>query len=111
MSTLLGKNPLSCDLGILVSSARFMEHIVGLCRAAAETGRTVVIFLTGPGVLLINDCRFPELIETGARITVCEVSFHAHGLYKPIAGLKEKDFTNQMQNAEMVELCKRYLVF
>jgi hypothetical protein len=111
MPTLLGKNVLSCDMGILVSSARFMEHILGLSRAAAETKRKVVIFLTGPGVLLIKDPRFPELIETGARVTVCEVSFRAHGLTKPVPGLKEKDFTNQMQNAEMVESCARYLVF
>jgi hypothetical protein len=111
MPTIPSKRALRCDLGILVSSDRFMDHIAGLCRAAAETGRKAVVFLTGPGVLLVNDPRFPELVETGARITVCEVSFLAYGLSKPIPGLKEMDFTNQMQNAEMVEHCERYLVF
>ena len=88
-----------------------MEHIVGLCTTAAETGRKVMVFLTAPGALLITDRRFPELIGTGARITVCEVGFCAYGLSKPIPGLREKDFTSQVQNADVVKSCKRYLVF
>ncbi|MBW2149593.1 MAG: hypothetical protein JRG73_12775 [Deltaproteobacteria bacterium] len=111
MSTRSRQKTLNCDLGILVSSQRFIEHVVGICRAAAETGRKAVVFLTGPGVLLVEDLCFPELVATGARITVCEVSFIAYGLSKPIPGLKEKDFTNQMQNAEMLDACTRYVVF
>ncbi|MDP2646242.1 MAG: hypothetical protein Q8P24_14975 [Desulfobacterales bacterium] len=97
-------------LGICVARPDSMTHVLGLARAAKKGGRDIDIFLTGQGVHLTRDPRFPELLKV-ARIGVCEVSYHANG-YKgqPVPGLADKDFVTQMRNAEMVEKCDRYLV-
>jgi hypothetical protein len=87
-----------------------MAHLLGLARAASRVGTDTEVFLTGEGVHLTQDTRFPELLDV-ARVGVCEVSYHAYG-YKgvEVPGLVYKDFVTQGRNAEMVEECDRYLV-
>ncbi len=98
------------SLGICVATRNQWNHVVGLARAAKAAGKTVEIFFTGEGVLLTQDPRFAELLDS-ARVTVCEVSFIANGLKgKEVPGLKYKDFVTQARNAEMVEHCERYVV-
>jgi predicted peroxiredoxin len=106
-------------LGICVASKSHMTHVLGLARAARAAGKEVEIFLTGEGVQLTLDPRFPELLQvakatssrTRGQVTVCEVSYIANGLKgKPVPGLVDKEFVTQGRNAEMVDECERYVV-
>lgn len=98
------------SLGICVATRNQWNHVVGLARAAKAAGKAVEIFFTGEGVLLTQEPRFAELLDS-AKVTVCEVSFIANGLKgKEVPGLKYKDFVTQARNAEMVEHCERYVV-
>lgn len=97
-------------LGICVATRTQMAHVVGLAKAAKVAGKEVTIFFTGEGVHLTQDARFSQLLEV-ARVSVCEVSYHANGLKGvEVKGLKYKDFVTQARNAEMVEECDRYLI-
>jgi hypothetical protein len=97
-------------LGISVATRDHMTHLLGLSRAARRAGKETDVFLTGEGVHLTQDPRFPELLGV-ARVGVCETSYHAYG-YKgvEVPGLGYKDFVTQGRNAEMVEESDRYLV-
>lgn len=100
------------SFGICVASDKNMEHVVGLAKAAKAAGKEVKIFLTGEGVKLSHDKRFPQLLEMGVgRVGVCEVSYIANGFQgKKIDGMRDKDFVTQGRNAEMVDECTRYVV-
>jgi hypothetical protein len=106
-------------LGICVATNNRMAHVLGLVKAARTAGKEVKVFLTGEGVQLTQDPRFPELVQVAragsaqsrGQVTVCEVSYLANGLKgKPAANLGDKDFVTQGRNAEMVEECQRYVV-
>ncbi len=101
---------MSQRFGICVASHNTMTHVLGLAQAAAREGIQVDIFLSGEGIHLTQDHRFPELLSTG-RVGVCEVSYLAAGFKKEaLTGLVDKDFVTQLRNAEMVEKCDRYLI-
>lgn len=101
---------MSEKLGIFVSTADNMTHVLGLAKAARAAGKEVDVFLTGDGVDLTQDPRISELIDA-ARVGVCEVSYIAKGYKgKEVVGLVDKDFVTQARNAEMVDECDRYLV-
>jgi hypothetical protein len=70
------------------------------------------VFLTGAGVHLLRDERFPALLEAADRLAVCEVSARQCGIRPAhVVGLCDKDFVTQAHNAELAESCDRYLVF
>ena len=98
------------SLGICVSTPGGIGHVLGLVAAAARAGVSSEVFLTGDGVRLIRDRRFPALVAT-ARVSVCDSSYRAAGLAGEVeTGLADKDFVTQWRNAEMVERCDRYLI-
>lgn len=100
-------------LGILVSSDKYMDHLVSLTQAAHAKGKQVSLFFTGKGVLLTMAPRFKELVGK-AKLSVCDVSFRANGLHgreKDVPGVGFKDFATQDKNAEMLTQSDRYLVF
>ncbi len=97
-------------LGISVTSQDTMPHVLGLAKAARAAGKGVEIFLTGEGVHLTQNPRFPELLEAG-RVGLCRVSYIANGYEgKEVPGLTEEDFIDQIRNAELVAQCDRYLI-
>jgi hypothetical protein len=96
-------------LGIVVSSDKHLDHLLGLCKAAERSGRDVIIFLTARGVLLTQDPRFPELGEY-PKISLCNVGFDAFGLKKPVPLVDDKDFATQTRHAMLIEDCDRYVV-
>ncbi len=100
------------SLGICVATSKNMEHVVGLAQAAKAAGAEVKIFLTGEGVKLTADKRFPQLLEMGVgHVGICEVSYIANGDQgQKIDGMRDKDFVTQGRNAEMVDECDRYVV-
>ena len=97
-------------LGILVTSERHFEHVLGVTEAARRTGRKVTIFFTGKGVLLTKHPDFGRLPEA-AQVDLCEVSYRANGLEGDVPGLNFRNFATQAKNAEMIEDSDRYLVF
>ncbi len=101
---------MSQRFGICVASRNNMTHVLGLAQAASRADIQVDIFLSGEGIHLTQDSRFPDLLSTG-RVGVCEVSYLAAGFKKEaLTGLVDKDFVTQLRNAEMVEKCDRYLI-
>jgi len=100
-------------LGILVSSDKYLDHVVNLTQAAHAKGKQVSLFFTGQGVLLTMHPRFKELVGK-AKLAVCDVSFRANGLQgreSEVPGVGFKDFATQAKNAEMLAQSDRYLVF
>jgi hypothetical protein len=100
-------------LGILVSSDKHMAYVVNLTRAAHEKGKDITIFFTGNGVKLTMTPAFRQLVGK-AKLTVCDVSFRAHGFQgreEEVPGVGFKDFATQARNAEMVAQSDRYLIF
>lgn len=96
-------------LGIFVSSDQYLDHLIGIARAAKDAGKEVSIFLTNRAVLLTKHERFPELEGLG-HTSLCNVNFEAFKLSKPIPVVADKDFATQMRHAEMIEECDRYIV-
>lgn len=96
-------------LGIFVSSDQSLEHLIGISRAAIKAGKEVKVFLTNRGVLLTQQERFSEM-EGEAHVALCNVTFDAFKLEKPIPVVADKDFATQMRHAEIIEWCDRYIV-
>jgi peroxiredoxin family protein len=96
-------------LGILVSSDRYIDHLIGITRAAQRAGKEVIIFLTNRGVLLTKNERFVEL-EGICKISLCSLCFEFFKLAKPIPVVKDKDFGTQMRNVELMRESDRYIV-
>ena len=97
------------SLGILVSSDKHLDKLIGICEAARIKNVIVYIFLTHFGVILTQDSNFHKL-EGLASISVCNVNFEKFNLKPPIPGIKEKDYATQTRNAIMVTDCDRYIV-
>lgn len=100
-------------LGILVSSDKYLHHVVSLTRAASERGKQVHIFFTGAAVMLTLLPEFKDLVGRAA-LSICDVSFRAFGLHgreDEVPGVGFKDFATQAKNAELIETMERYVVF
>ena len=100
-------------LAILVSSDRYLDHVVNLTSAAHAKGKQVVIFFSGQGVLLTLQPGFKELVGK-AYLSICDASFRAHGLQgreHEVPGVTIEDFATQAKNAELLASAHRHLVF
>ena len=97
-------------LGILVSTNKHLDYVIGLTTAAHAKGKDVQIFFTGQGVLLTQDPNWEKLVGK-AKLAICDVSFRANGLSGDVPGLGFKDFATQARNADMIAECDRYVVF
>ncbi|MGD8837655.1 MAG: hypothetical protein PVJ84_14670 [Desulfobacteraceae bacterium] len=96
-------------LGIMVNTDKHFGYLYELTKAAFEKEVQTQIFFTGPGVRLTQDAGFKRLVGL-AKLSVCDVSFRAHGLSQDVPGVGFKDFVTQAVNAEMVTGCDRYIV-
>lgn len=96
-------------LGILVSSDKHMDHLLGISRAAIKTGKKVMVFITNRGVLLTQEPGLAELTES-AQVSVCQANFEAFGLKKSAPGVEGLNFTNQAAHGMLIQDCHRYIV-
>ncbi len=96
-------------LGILVSSDRYIDHLIGITNAAHRAGKKVTIFLTNRAVLLTKDERFTEL-EGICHVSVCSLCFESFKVDKPVPVVNDKDFATQMRNVVIMKDCDRYIV-
>lgn len=100
-------------LGILVTTDKHLDSVVGLVNAAHEKGKEVEAFFTGAAVHLTLLPEFSELAGK-ARLWICDVSFRANGLHGregDVPGVDFKSFATQGRNAEMLADSDRYVVF
>ncbi len=97
-------------LGILAATDRNLKHLTGITRAAARQGKKVIIFFTGAGVLLTRQPGF-EALAGLAEMSICKVSFEAHGLdpSRPIPGLPPESFVSQSRHRDLLDRCGRYI--
>lgn len=99
-------------LGILVSSDKYLNHVVGLAKAAKAKGKEVKVFFTADSVFLTQDAEFQELLDAGAEVSICDKSykgFDLHNTYKE--KLEGVVHGSQDNNAEMAAEVDKYVVF
>jgi len=97
------------QLGILVTTDKYLEHIIGIARAAAKSQRRVSIFLMDDGVLLLKNPAFCALQEEKRiELTAC-----LHSVESLMIKEREKgvEYAGQFLNAQIAHDCQRYLVF
>jgi peroxiredoxin family protein len=100
------------SLGIIVATDKYLDHIVGLTKAARDAGKEVRVFFTAAGVKLVPDEKAQELVKAGANVTICDKTYtlfeldKAHG--KDFEGMT---FGSQDDNAENIDLVDRLVVF
>ncbi len=95
-------------LGILVSSAKHLDHVIGLTKAAIAKGKEVEVFFTGPGAKLCPNPNAQELVSAGAKVMLCDKTFQHFELGDNIEGMEHG---SQDENADMIEESDRYVVF
>ena len=97
-------------LGILVNTAKHLQHIAGLTRAALAAGGQVSIFIMDEGTRLLAERSFASLAELeGVTVSVCEHSAKAFGV-SPGQGPGKIRFGSQLNNASMVGAAERVVV-
>ncbi len=99
------------NLGIFVTSANNMAHVMGITKAAKAKGNDVQIFFTWKGTLLAKDPQFPELCNL-AKVAICADSYKKMG-YDPQAdipeGLTEKEMSTQAKHGYIIDDCEKYI--
>lgn len=101
-------------LGIFVTSNKYLDHIIGVAKAAKKAGKALNIFLTHDGVLITQDPRYQELADIGPeKLSLCNVGWEELGLKgKPIpTGMDEKGLASQTRHCAMIDTCDRYMIF
>lgn len=97
-------------LGLFVRAEENLAHLPGLTAAARRAGARVIIFASGPGVVLAAQPWFEEVAGM-AETSLCRVSL---GKYLP--GLNPEHLAgrvrlaNQTAHAGLILACDRYLV-
>ncbi len=100
------------SLGIIVATPKYIDHIVGLTKAARDAGKEVRVFFTAAAVKLVPDEKAQELVKAGANVTICEKTYdifelgNQHG--KDFEGMT---FGSQDDNAENIDIVDRLVVF
>jgi len=97
-------------LGIYVTSDRYLDMVLHVCRAAKNKGVETHVFFTHTGTKLCTDPRMDELRDLAA-VAVCKVGFEAQKLDRSRSKLEDRSFSSQAWHAEMIYDCDRYLTF
>jgi hypothetical protein len=97
-------------LGIYVTTDRYLEQLIMLCKAAKKKGVAVKVFFTHQGTKLCTHPRLEEL-KKYVEIALCKVGFEGNQLDRANAYVDDKAYTSQSWHAEMIYDCDRYLTF
>lgn len=101
-------------LGIFVTSDKYLDHIIGVAKAAKKAGKALNIFLTHNGVRATQDPKFQELADVAPEeLSLCNLRWEEFGLKdNPLPpGMDAKDLATQSRHCAMIGNCYRYLVF
>jgi sulfur relay (sulfurtransferase) complex TusBCD TusD component (DsrE family) len=95
-------------LGIMVTKNENLEHIVGVVKAARESGHPVMVFVTDEGVKFTSDPEFLKLLKVdGVEISACGHSCERTGIHET-EGI---NYGSQYNNAVMLHDSTRVLIF
>ena len=103
-------------LGILVNTARHLDDIVGISRAALAKNHQVIIFAMDEGARLVGNQALASLAELeGVSVSVCDHSASMHvvnteGLSPKIVCGTKIVCGSQFQNAKMNHNADRVIV-
>jgi hypothetical protein len=104
-------------LGIFVPTDNYIDHLIGVARAAKKAGKALCIFLTHKGVRISQHHRYQELAaiissDEDDEISLCNVSWEELGLKDQSipAGMGPKDLATQSRHCAMIDKCDRYMV-
>lgn len=67
------------SLGIFVTNADCMNHVMGVTKAAKAKGSKVKVFFTWTGTKLAKDPQFPELCKIADDVSICLDSYKNMG--------------------------------
>jgi len=98
------------SLGIFVTSANHMRHVMGVTKAAVAKGSKVKVFFTWKGTHLSKDPQFPELCKI-AEVSICADSYAKVGYDKADIpeGIGEKQMSTQAQHGQMIDEYECYM--
>ena len=97
-------------LGMLINTAKHLDHVVGICRAALAKNHQVVIFAMDEGTRLLEKDAFVALAELdGVSMSLCDHSAKIFGA--KTEGLPPKIVcASQLNNAMMNHDADRVIV-
>ena len=97
-------------LGILVNTARHLDDVAGITRAALAKKHQVIIFTMDEGARLLENQVFVSLAELeGVTLSICDHSAKMHGV--STVGLPPKIVCgSQLHNAMMNHNAERVIV-
>ncbi len=105
------------SLGIFVPTDNYIDHLIGVARAAKKAGKALCIFLTHDGVRISQHPKYQELAEiVGSdeddEISLCNVSWEVLGLKGQSipAGMSAQDLASLSRHCAMIDKCDRYMV-
>ena len=105
------------SLGIFVPTDNYIDHLIGVARAAKKAGKALCIFLTHDGVRISQNPKYQELAEiVGSdednEISLCNVSWEVLGLTARSLppGMSAPDLASQSRHCAMIDKCDRYMV-
>ena len=91
-------------LGIVVTTDRHLDHIVGLTKVASKKGHEVTIFAMDAGTKLLGETEFTQLCsEDNVIISLCQHSASEHGVNMEGISIEivlGSQFNNAMMHSE-----------
>ncbi len=98
-------------IGILVNTDKYLDHILGMVKAALSRGHKITIFVMDAGTKLLENPTFAELsLLHGVAISFCDLSASKEGVKKEDLPT-EIQSGSQYNNAVMINESDRVLVF
>lgn len=92
------------NLGILITTDRHLDHVIGITRAASAKGHKVSVFAMDSGTRFLNTLAFTQLCaEKNVVLSLCQHSASEHGV--DVTGVSKEivigsQFNNAMMNNE-----------
>lgn len=102
---------MSKSLGIFVSTPDYLDHVIGITKAAKAKGSNVKIFFTWKATTLAKDPAFEGLCELADDVSICVDSYKKQGydIDDVPAGLTAKKMATQAQHGIIIEDFDCYL--
>lgn len=99
------------SLGIFVTNANNMKHVMGITKAAKAKGSKVKVFFTWKGTHLSKDPEFPALCSLADDVSICADSYKKMGydVADVPEGLTEDKMATQAQHGAIIEDYECYI--
>ncbi len=92
-------------LALIITSDKYLNHIVGLIEAAAKKDCDIKIFITDKGVFLTENSEFIAAVKKNdVCASVCEYSCGVNGI---LSRKEEFNYASQFENSKMLNGLKK----